>query len=107
MVNLKQLLIIGRFYTALFSALEPTNCAFVVCGSEWLKCCFTSTETVGLLGTGAQNGYLDFHTAPELKLGISDWSLLLRTLDVEPHLAVLTNTHTHTHTHTHLSLIHI
>ena len=25
-----------------------------------------STETVGLLGTGAQDGYLDFHTAPEL-----------------------------------------
>ena len=24
------------------------------------------TETVGLLGTGAQDGQLDFHTAPEL-----------------------------------------
>ena len=24
--------------------------------------CFTSTETVGLLGTGAQDGHLDFHT---------------------------------------------
>ena len=33
---------------------------------SWLKCCFTSTETVGLLGTGAQDGHLDFHTAPEL-----------------------------------------
>ena len=31
-----------------------------------LKCCFTSTETVGILGTGAQDGHLDFHTAPEL-----------------------------------------
>ena len=31
-----------------------------------LKCCFTSTETVGLLGMGAQDGHLDFHTAPEL-----------------------------------------
>ena len=30
-----------------------------------LKRCFTSTETVGLLGTGAQDGHLDFHTAPE------------------------------------------
>ena len=30
-----------------------------------LKCCFTSTETVGLLGTGAQDSHLDFHTAPE------------------------------------------
>ena len=29
-------------------------------------CCFTSTETVGLLGTGAQDVHLDFHTAPEL-----------------------------------------
>ena len=27
--------------------------------------CFTSTETVGLLGTGAQDGRLDFHTACE------------------------------------------
>ena len=32
----------------------------------WLKCCFTSTETVGLLGMGAQDIHLDFHTAPEL-----------------------------------------
>ena len=31
-----------------------------------LKCCFKSTETVGLLGTGAQDIHLDFHTAPEL-----------------------------------------
>ena len=32
----------------------------------WWKCCFTATETVGLLGTGAQDVHLDFHTAPEL-----------------------------------------
>ena len=32
-----------------------------------VKCCFTSTETIGLLGTGAQDVHLDFHTAPELK----------------------------------------
>ena len=31
-----------------------------------LKCCFTSTETVGLLRTGAQDGHLDFHTTPGL-----------------------------------------
>ena len=31
-----------------------------------LKCRFTSTETVGLLGTGAQDVHLDFHTGPEL-----------------------------------------
>ena len=38
--------------------------------TEWkrcmVECCFTSTETVGLLGTGAQDGHLVFHTAPEL-----------------------------------------
>ena len=33
-----------------------------------LKCCFTSTEIVGLLGMGAQDVHLDFHTAPELCL---------------------------------------
>ena len=26
----------------------------------WLKCCFTSTETTGLLATGVQDGHLDF-----------------------------------------------
>ena len=36
---------------------------------SWLiDCFFTSTETVGLLGTGAQDGHLDFHAAPELCL---------------------------------------
>ena len=34
---------------------------------EWLvECCFTSTETRGLLGTEAWDGHLHFHTAPEL-----------------------------------------
>ena len=33
--------------------------------SSKLRCCFTSTESVGLLGTGAQDGHLDFHTALE------------------------------------------
>ena len=38
--------------------------------AAWLvECCFTSTETVGLLGTGAQDGHLDFHRAPELENG--------------------------------------
>ena len=31
-----------------------------------VACFFTSTETVGLLGTGAQDGHLDFHTDSEL-----------------------------------------
>ena len=30
-----------------------------------VECCFTSTETIGLLGTGTQDGHLDFHTAPK------------------------------------------
>ena len=42
----------------------------------WLKSCFTSTETVGLLGTGAQDDHLDFHTAPELP---KDARLLLQS----------------------------
>jgi len=47
--------------------------ALLLCGLRllrvacWLvECCFTSTETVGLLGTGAQDGHLDFYTAPGL-----------------------------------------
>ena len=43
--------------------IASTPCVRVCC---WLKCCFTSTETVGLLGTGTQDVHLDFHTAPEL-----------------------------------------
>ena len=34
--------------------------------NSWLKCCFMSTEAIGLLVTGAQDIHLDFHTAPEL-----------------------------------------
>ena len=45
------------------NGLEPLSLQSV----GWLvECCFTSTETVGLLGTGAQGVHLDFHTAPEL-----------------------------------------
>ena len=47
---------------------KPTGPVF---SSGLLKCCFTSAETVGLLGTGAQDGHLDFHTAPERCL--VDW----------------------------------
>ena len=41
-------------------------------GSCWLKCCFTSRETVGLLGKGAQDAHLGFRTAPELCTGAAD-----------------------------------
>ena len=45
----------------------PNNSMAVGWLIGWLDvCCFTSTETIYLLGTGAQDGHLDFHTAPEL-----------------------------------------
>ena len=46
-------------------ALEmPTR---LVCSHlKLVECCFMSKKTIGLLGTGAQDGHLDFHTAPEL-----------------------------------------
>ena len=54
---------------------------------HWLvECCFTSTETVGLLGMGAQDGHLDFHTAPELCLM---FSVGPNTYSVEPSILVL------------------
>ena len=46
-----------------------------------LKCCFTSAETVGLLGTGAQDVHLDFHTAPELwRKEVDDDEVMLNVL---------------------------
>ena len=36
------------------------------CVAVVVECCFMSTETIGLLGTGAQDGHLGFDTAPEL-----------------------------------------
>ena len=39
------------------------------------QCCFTSTETVGLLGTGAQDGHLDFHTVPALSIKVHWFSV--------------------------------
>ena len=43
-----------------------SDMAYMSFNVGWLKCCFTSTETLGLLGTGAQDGHLHFHTAPQL-----------------------------------------
>ena len=66
----------------------------------WLKCCFTSTETVGLLGTGAQNVHLDFHTDPELSSAPefnpctrSPWYNRPRWLGVRHQVTVHTNDH--------------
>ena len=39
-----------------------------------VECCFTSTETVALLGTGAQDDHFDFHTAPEF------WQVIQKSL---------------------------
>ena len=47
-----------------------------VCGCWMVECCFTSTETVGLSGTGAQDGHLDFHTGPELSRVLGVWGVL-------------------------------
>ena len=38
-----------------------------------MKCCFTSTETVGLLGTGTQDVHLDFHPGQLLSSGVERW----------------------------------
>ena len=46
-------------------SLVESHCYVIVC---LVQCCFASTETIGLLGTGAQDGHLVFHTAPELCL---------------------------------------
>ena len=48
---------------SLSSKVRPPSAVTVQPG---LKCCFTSTETVGLLGTGAQDVHLRFHTPPEI-----------------------------------------
>ena len=44
-----------------------------------LNFCFPSTETIGLLGTGAQDVHLDFHTAPELWKTTLSYQVLTRT----------------------------
>ena len=50
------------FFPPPFLSSEP----LVLLQVRLVECCFSSTETLGLLGTGAQDGRLDFHTAPEL-----------------------------------------
>ena len=51
-------------------------CEVCVCERERERvCCFTSIETVGLLGTGAQDSHLDFHTTPETELELENFIL--------------------------------
>ena len=52
----------------------------------WSQCCcwlvecdFTSTETVGLLGTRAQDVHLDFHTPPEVDVVVDRFQAVLRS----------------------------
>ena len=62
------------------SGQESGACSAVACRGfdvvvvVVVECGFTSTETVGLLGTGAQDGHPDFHTAPELCSDVLDES---------------------------------
>ena len=46
----------------------------------FMKCCFTSTKIVGLLGTGAQDVHLDFHTPPELLGSVQGGEVMLNVL---------------------------
>ena len=68
LINSLCLLILSRYFTLVVVSLCYPSALGIILFRELalLKCCFTSTETVGLLGTGAQDGNLDFHTAPEL-----------------------------------------
>ena len=50
--------------TAVWHVLYTTG-AWTITVGYWLKCRLTSPETVRLLGTGAQDVHLDFHTAAE------------------------------------------
>ena len=52
--------------TAVVARLDAPSARVTIDRLMMMKCCFTSTETVGLLGTGAKDVHLDFHTAPEL-----------------------------------------
>ena len=63
----RTLLLLVSFIQRYFP-LSGTRTAALFCVIlNWLvECCFTSTKTVGLFETGAQDGHLDFHTAPEL-----------------------------------------
>ena len=55
--------------------LPPLSAEAIPETGSLVECCFTSTETAGLLGTGAQDIRLDFHTAPDLWLGLDDVEL--------------------------------
>ena len=63
----------NRDHTCSYLHADLASCASLVVfrhrlSHPWfmlIKRCFTSIETVGLLGTGTQDVHLEFHTAPE------------------------------------------
>ena len=76
-----------------------------------LKCCFTSTGTVGLLGTGAQDVHLDFHTVLELCKSLRNlktsmynrkWLLVLCLLHFQLHFLTQFYCHTIRTEHAHV-----
>ena len=44
--------------------IDPRPFCCLTARPQLVECCLTSTETVGLLGTGAQNGHLELHSLP-------------------------------------------
>ena len=51
------------YYTIIYNYMDEEDSSKI----SWLvECCFTSTETIGLLGMGSQDSHLNFHTVPEL-----------------------------------------
>ena len=56
----------GRFVYRLINWIIINVKSFSFHVQFMVECCFTSTETVCLIGTGAQDVHLDFHTALEL-----------------------------------------
>ena len=60
------------FWFLIYARINQRDCSWLPRNKKHplckFECCFSSTETIGLLGTGAQDVHLDFHTAPELWL---------------------------------------
>ena len=60
--------------------ISPATVEYLIYTAGFLvECCFPSTETVGLLGTGAQDVHLDFHTDHELCGFLSQMEYLIFT----------------------------
>ena len=81
LIAVKKNLLIHLWFYWVYVLLKKHCChslrevLFCMCMWLKLKCCFMSTETVGLLGTGAQDSHLNFHTVPELYIYICGFIL--------------------------------